>query len=109
MQITHLPTGVVVKSQATRSRSQNHKIAKEILAEKIEFLQKGDASRAAKKIELKRKRKASAAKKSKRKYRALDEAKSGSVANGLADDFNPEPRKDEGGTAQHDEKQPGPA
>ena len=109
VQITHLPTGIVVKSQATRSRSQNHKIAKEILAEKIEFLQKGDASRAAKKIELKRKRKASAGKKSKRKYRALDEAKSGSVANGLADDFNPELRKGEGGTAEHDENQPGPA
>jgi len=76
VQITHLPTGTVVKSQATRSRSQNHKIAKEILAEKIELLQKGDESRAAKKIEVKSKRKASATKKSKRKYKALEEARS---------------------------------
>jgi peptide chain release factor len=109
VQITHLPTGIVVKSQATRSRSQNHKIAKEILAEKIELLQKGNASRAAKKIELKGKRKASASKKSKRKYRALEEAKSGSVADDLAEDFNPELRDEEGGTARHDEKRSGPA
>ena len=74
-QLTHIPTGIVVKSQATRSRSQNHKIAKEILAEKIELLQKGDGSRYAKKVEVKSKRKASAVKKSKRKYKALDEAK----------------------------------
>jgi hypothetical protein len=99
----------VVKSQATRSRSQNHKIAKEILAEKIELLQKGDASRAAKKIKLKSKRKASASKKSKRKYRALEEAKSGSVAVDLAEDFNPELRDEEHGTAQYDEKKPGSA
>ena len=72
-------------------------------------MQKGDASRAAKKIELKRKRKASAAKKSKRKYRALDEAKSGSAANDLTKNFNLDLQKDEGGTAQHDEKRPGPA
>lgn len=73
VQLTHLPTGTVVKSQATRSRIQNHKIARDILAEKIEFMQKGDDSRAAKKIQVKSKRKASATKKSKRKYKALDE------------------------------------
>jgi hypothetical protein len=79
------------------------------LAEKIELLQKGDASRAAKKIELKSKRKASASKKSKRKYRALEEAKSDSVAVDLAEDFNPELRDEENGTAQYDEKKPGSA
>jgi hypothetical protein len=46
-QLTHIPTGIVVKSQATRSRSQNHNIARRILAEKIELLEKGDQSRAA--------------------------------------------------------------
>lgn len=79
------------------------------MAEKIELLQKGDASRAAKKIELKSKRKASASKKSKRKYRALEEAKSDSVAVDLAEDFNPELRDEENGTAQYDEKKPGSA
>jgi len=108
VQITHLPTGIVVKSQATRSRSQNHKIAKQILAEKIELLQKGDESRAAKKIEVKSKRKASASKKSKRKYRALEEAKNGSVATDAA--ANVDPQLDEGGdsTAMDNEKKQAP-
>jgi peptide chain release factor len=75
--MTHLPTGIVVKSQATRSKSQNFTIARRILAEKIELLQKGPESRAAKKVERVRKKKASASKKSKRKYRKLAEEKEG--------------------------------
>lgn len=75
VQLKHKPTGIVVKSQATRSRSQNKKIAMEILAEKVEELEKGDQSRAAIKRELERKRKASRAKKARRKYRALEEKK----------------------------------
>lgn len=75
VQIVHKPTGIVVKSQATRSRSQNEKIAREILAEKVELLEKGDQSRLAIKREKERKRKASRAKKSRRKYRKLEEAK----------------------------------
>ncbi|KMU90888.1 peptidyl-tRNA hydrolase domain-containing protein [Coccidioides immitis H538.4] len=75
VQLIHLPTNTVVKSQATRSRSQNRKIALQILAEKVELLQKGDESRAAIVAETKRKRKASMTKKSKRKYRALEEKK----------------------------------
>ena len=42
VQLIHKPTGIVVKSQATRSRSQNQKIAKEILAAKVEALERGD-------------------------------------------------------------------
>ncbi|KAL1970303.1 hypothetical protein VTN77DRAFT_5463 [Rasamsonia byssochlamydoides] len=75
VQIIHKPTGIVVKSQATRSRSQNEKIARELLAEKVEFLEKGDQSRLAIKRKLEQRRKASRAKKSRRKYRALEEAK----------------------------------
>lgn len=71
----HKPTGIVVKSQATRSRTQNQKIAREILAEKVELLEKGDQSRIALKTEVARKKKASKSKKTQRKYRALDEAK----------------------------------
>ncbi|KAK2764939.1 hypothetical protein FQN54_008638 [Arachnomyces sp. PD_36] len=73
VQLIHKPTNIVVKSQATRSRSQNQKIARRILAEKIELLEKGDKSRVSIKAEVKRKRKASKAKKSRRKYRALEE------------------------------------
>lgn len=65
----------MVKSQATRSRSQNRKIARRILAEKLEEREKGPESRVAIKADLKQKRKASASKKARRKYRRLDEEK----------------------------------
>lgn len=70
-QVTHLATGIVVKSQATRSKSENFKIAKRILAEKVELLEKGGESRAAKVHDRARKKKASAEKKRRRKYRRL--------------------------------------
>jgi protein subunit release factor B len=79
VQITHIPTGIVVKSQATRSRSQNHKIAARILAEKVEWLERGKESRVELVWERDRKKKGSAAKKSRRKYRALEEARKGAV------------------------------
>lgn len=73
--MTHGPTGIVVKSQATRSRSQNYKIARRILAEKVDQVEKGPESR----VEVKRlrdsKKKRSAEKKKRRKYRALEEEK----------------------------------
>ncbi|KAK1482515.1 RF-1 domain-containing protein [Colletotrichum cuscutae] len=80
VQLKHIPTGIVVKSQATRSRSQNRKIAREILAEKIDNLQNGDQSRSAIVGDVKRKKAASASKKSKRKYRQLEEEKANSEA-----------------------------
>jgi protein subunit release factor B len=75
VQLIHKPTGIVVKSQATRSRSQNQKIARELLAAKVEELEKGEDSREAIKAAVKRKRKASSMKKKRRKYRALEEEK----------------------------------
>lgn len=69
VQLKHLPTGVVVKSQATRSRSQNRKIARRILAEKLEDAEKGSQSRNALKGEIKKKKKASKMKKARRKYK----------------------------------------
>lgn len=77
--MTHLPTGIVVKSQATRSRTQNYNIARRILAEKVELLQKGDESRAVKKAERVSQKKASADKKKKRKYRKLADEKRSST------------------------------
>ncbi|ETI23313.1 hypothetical protein G647_05113 [Cladophialophora carrionii CBS 160.54] len=76
-QLTHIPTGIVVKCQATRSKSQNYTIARRLLAEKVELLQKGDESRAAKVLARKSKKKRSADKKKRRKYRQL----SGEVEN----------------------------
>jgi peptide chain release factor len=46
-----------------------------MLAERVEEIEKGKESRVAIVQEVKRKRKSSAVKKSKRKYRALEEAK----------------------------------
>ncbi|GKZ30821.1 hypothetical protein AbraIFM66950_010411 [Aspergillus brasiliensis] len=75
VQIIHKPTGVVVKSQATRSRSQNEKIARQLLADKVEQLLHGDQSRAAIKADRAKKKKASKVKKSRRKYRELEDSK----------------------------------
>lgn len=75
VQLRHIPTGIVLKVQATRSRSQNRKIARDMLAERVELLEKGAESRVAIVGNVKAKRKSSASKKSKRKYKALDDAK----------------------------------
>ena len=64
----HLPTGIVIKSQATRSQTQNRSIARKLLAEKLDFMEKGSGSRMALKIDAKAKKRADKAKKAKRKY-----------------------------------------
>lgn len=79
-QLTHIPTGIVVKCQATRSKGQNYAIARRLLAEKVELLQKGDESRAAKVVERKSKKKKSADKKKRRKYRQLAQENDGQEA-----------------------------
>jgi peptide chain release factor len=77
VQLRHIPTGIVVKSQATRSRSQNRTIARQLLADKLDDLFKGDQSRAAVVGAVRAKKKASSAKKSRRKYRKLEDEKAG--------------------------------
>ena len=64
-----------MKSQATRSRSQNRKYARQLLAEKLDEMEMGDQSRTAIKTAIKSKKKASASKKKRRKYRALEAEK----------------------------------
>lgn len=81
VQIIHQPSGVVVKCQATRSRSQNEKIARLLLADKVEAREKGDQSRVALKAQAARKKKASKLKKTRRKYRSL-EGEEGEVEDG---------------------------
>lgn len=75
VQLKHIPTGIVVKSQETRSREQNRRTARRILGEKLEDMEKGPQSRTAIKTEKARKKKASADKKARRKYRKLEEEK----------------------------------
>ncbi|KAL8402190.1 hypothetical protein RB596_008810 [Gaeumannomyces avenae] len=72
VQLKHIPTGLVVKCQATRSRDQNRKIARDLLAARLDVMFNGEQSRQAIVADSKRKKKASAAKKSKRKYRKLE-------------------------------------
>ncbi|KAH6840835.1 RF-1 domain-containing protein [Chaetomium sp. MPI-CAGE-AT-0009] len=71
VQLKHIPTGLVVKSQATRSRTQNRKIARDLLALKLDELANGAQSRTAIVGDVKKKRAASKNKKSRRKYRKL--------------------------------------
>jgi peptide chain release factor len=75
VQLKHLPTGIVVKCQGTRSREQNRKDARRLLSEKLEEMEKGKDSRTAIKAERARTKKASAVKKARRKYKKLAEEK----------------------------------
>ncbi|KAM7206487.1 RF-1 domain containing protein [Naviculisporaceae sp. PSN 640] len=75
VQLKHIPTGIVVKCQETRSRDQNRKIARNLLAQKLDILHNGDQSRWAIVGDHKKKKADSAAKKSRRKYKKLAEEK----------------------------------
>lgn len=71
---------MVIKCQATRSQSQNAKIARSLLADRVEAQEKGDTSRVAIKAAAAKKKKASKMKKTRRKYRELGEgAKEGEI------------------------------
>jgi hypothetical protein len=71
VQLKHIPTGIVVKYQDTRSRTINRKMARKILQEKIEELELGEGARTKVKQREKSKKKQSADKKKRRKYRKL--------------------------------------
>ncbi|KAF3165772.1 hypothetical protein TWF225_008930 [Orbilia oligospora] len=86
VQLRHIPTGIVVKSQETRSREQNRKIARQLLASKLEDIEKGEQSRNNVINEVKKKKKASKRKKSLRKYRKLEEVKAGTAGHITAGD-----------------------
>jgi hypothetical protein len=72
VQLKHIPTGIVVKYQDTRSRSLNRKNARKILQDRLEELELGDDARTRVKGREKSKKKASSDKKKRRKYRALE-------------------------------------
>lgn len=75
VQLKHIPTGITVKCQETRSRDENRKIARRILTRKLDVLENGEESL----VEIKKwkaiRRKKDREKKSKRKYRRLEEEK----------------------------------
>lgn len=86
VQLKHLATGIVVKSQHTRSREQNRKFARLLLGEKLDELEKGEDSRNAIKLDRARTKKASANKKTKRKYKKLEEAKAAAIGDETAEE-----------------------
>ena len=69
VQLKHIPSGIVVNCQHTRSRAQNRTIARLRLADKLDEIENGDQSRKALKAADKAKKKAYKAKKAARKYR----------------------------------------
>lgn len=71
VQLKHIPTGIVVKYQDTRSRTVNRKMARKILQERIEEAELGEDARTKVKQREKSKKKQSADKKKRRKYRKL--------------------------------------
>lgn len=77
VQLKHIPTGIVVKYQDTRSRALNRKVARQLLQDRLEELELGDGARTRVKAREKSKKKASSDKKKRRKYRALEAGKVG--------------------------------
>jgi hypothetical protein len=82
VQLKHIPTGIVVKYQDTRSREVNRKMARRILQDRIEEMELGEGARTRVKAREKSKKKASSAKKARRKYRKLAEGKEGEEGEG---------------------------
>lgn len=82
VQLKHIPTGIVVKYQDTRSREVNRKMARRILQDRIEEMELGEGARTRVKAREKSKKKASSAKKARRKYRKLAEGKEGEEGGG---------------------------
>jgi len=75
VQLKHIPSGIVVNCQHTRSRSQNREIARRRLADKLDEIENGDQSRKALRAADRAKKKAYKAKKAARKYRQLEPLK----------------------------------
>ncbi|EPY53773.1 peptide release factor [Schizosaccharomyces cryophilus OY26] len=67
-QLRHIPTGITVRCQETRSREQNRKIARKRLAEKVDEFYHGENSLLSLKAQKIVQRKRNRQKKSRRKY-----------------------------------------
>ena len=65
--LTHVPTGVTVATQKTRSLQQNRKIARKMLQEQVDLFLNGEDSKVAAKQSLKAKKKANAKRKAEKR------------------------------------------
>ncbi|KAK9474186.1 RF-1 domain-containing protein [Dipodascopsis tothii] len=77
VQLRHVPTGLIVESQATRSREQNRRIARRKMAEELQFRENPDESYRGKKIDLLKRRKANQVKKANRRKRERENEREG--------------------------------
>lgn len=88
VQLKHIPTGIVVESQFSRSRDANRKKAREILALKVEELTLGENSRAAIVAEFYRQKAQKKKQQARKRQREREEAKK------LAQEPSPNETKD---------------
>lgn len=88
VQLKHIPTGIVVESQFSRSRDANRKKAREILALKVEELTLGENSRAAIVAEFYRQKAQKKKQQARKRQREREEAKK------LAQEPSPDETKD---------------
>ncbi|KAJ8101119.1 RF-1 domain-containing protein [Lipomyces tetrasporus] len=79
VQLRHIPTGLVVSSQATRSREQNRKLARRELAEELEYLRDPENSRRGQKIKQLRQKKTRQRKKAVRRERKRQDSLNGEL------------------------------
>jgi protein subunit release factor B len=57
VQLRHIPTGILIKCSQSRSQGENRLIARRMLVEKIEEIEQGKKSRAAREVDRIRKQK----------------------------------------------------
>ncbi|KAI8052139.1 RF-1 domain-containing protein [Syncephalis plumigaleata] len=74
--LLHVPTGIRIKCQATRSRDQNRKIARKLLKDRLDQLFNGELSRTAQKIMKAKRAQARRKKRAAKKYHSSDIATS---------------------------------
>ncbi|CAI5725177.1 unnamed protein product [Peronospora destructor] len=96
--LTHLPTGLQVRTQKTRSLDGNRRIARKLLVQKLDDYINGPLSKSSEKIEQLRRKKANRRAKSKQKYAKADIAE-------ITEDTKEEEEKEEDeefvGVAEH--------
>lgn len=85
VQLKHIPSGMVIKCQETRSREENRRIARRLLVRKLDVVQNGEESMDGIKKWKEIRKKKNREKKSRRKYRRLDEEKLANSEEGQGD------------------------
>jgi peptide chain release factor len=81
--LKHIPSGIIIKCQESRSREENRRIARKILVRKLDVLENGEDSYEGVKAWKEIRRKKDREKKSKRKYRKLEEEKAAKEQGGM--------------------------